>query len=186
MEQAEIAGLSPVGIHAATFFRRQAAGGSCRPEYRCGTEADRRPAPSTISRRFGRRKLPGYSGNGRRTPCGIWSGPSRKSRCGVIMIVKKIRNTKAEKPKAWQIGDLVDYIRFPHNRNPREKIEYADGRGFFQQHIPVRKVENDCSGKGSRFTATCRCSTGCFPGREGTAHQGTGGEWWTCFWKKWG
>ena len=55
------------------------------------------------------------------------------------MIVKKIRNTKAEKPKAWQIGDLVDYIRFPHNRNSQEKIEYADGRGFFQQHIPVKR-----------------------------------------------
>ena len=46
------------------------------------------------------------------------------------MIVKKIRSTKAEKPKAWQIGDLVDYIRFPHSRNPQEKIEYAGGRGF--------------------------------------------------------
>ena len=34
------------------------------------------------------------------------------------MIVKKIKNTKAEKPKVWQIGDLVDYIRYPHNRNP--------------------------------------------------------------------
>ncbi len=34
------------------------------------------------------------------------------------MIVKKIKSTKAEKPEAWQIGDLVDYIRYPHNRNP--------------------------------------------------------------------
>ena len=57
------------------------------------------------------------------------------------MIVKKIRNTKAEKPKAWQIGDLVDYIRFPHNRNPREKIEYADGRGFLSATHTGQKVE---------------------------------------------
>ena len=57
------------------------------------------------------------------------------------MIVKKIRNTKAEKPKAWQIGDLVDYIRFPHNRNPREKIEYAGGRGFLSATHTGQKVE---------------------------------------------
>lgn len=46
------------------------------------------------------------------------------------MIVKKIKNTKAEKPKAWQIGDLVDYIRFPHNKKPQEKVECAGGRNF--------------------------------------------------------
>lgn len=57
------------------------------------------------------------------------------------MIVKKIRNTKAEKPKAWQIGDLVDYIRFPHNRNPQEKIEYAGGRGFLSATHTGQKVE---------------------------------------------
>ena len=34
------------------------------------------------------------------------------------MIVKKIKSTKAEKHEEWQIGDLVDYIRYPHNRNP--------------------------------------------------------------------
>ena len=57
------------------------------------------------------------------------------------MIVKKIKNTKAEKPKAWQIGDLVDYIRFPHNRNPQEKIEYAGGRGFLSATHTGQKVE---------------------------------------------
>ena len=55
------------------------------------------------------------------------------------MIVKKIKNTKTEKPKAWQIGDLVDYIRFPHNRNPQEKIESRAEGIFFQQPIQVRK-----------------------------------------------
>ena len=57
------------------------------------------------------------------------------------MIVKKIKSTKAEKPKAWQIGDLVDYIRYPHNRNPQEKIEYAGGRGFLSATHTGQKVE---------------------------------------------
>ncbi len=57
------------------------------------------------------------------------------------MIVKKIKNTKAEKPKAWQIGDLVDYIRSPHNRNPQEKIEYAGGRGFLSATHTGQKME---------------------------------------------
>jgi len=57
------------------------------------------------------------------------------------MIVKKIKNTKAEKPRAWQIGDLVDYIRFPHNKNPLEKIEYAGGRGFLSATHTGQKME---------------------------------------------
>ena len=57
------------------------------------------------------------------------------------MIVKKIKNTKAEKPKAWQIGDLVDYIRYPHNKNPQEKIEYAGGRGFLSATHTGQKME---------------------------------------------
>ena len=57
------------------------------------------------------------------------------------MIVKKIKNTKTEKPKAWQIGDLVDYIRFPHNRNPQEKIEYAGGRNFLSSTHVGQKAE---------------------------------------------
>ena len=57
------------------------------------------------------------------------------------MIVKKIKNTKAEKPKAWQIGDLVDYIRFPHNRNPQEKIEDAGGRNFLSSTHVGQKAE---------------------------------------------
>lgn len=57
------------------------------------------------------------------------------------MIVKKIKNTKTEKPKAWQIGDLVDYIRFPHNRNPQEKIECAGGRNFLSATHTGQKAE---------------------------------------------
>lgn len=57
------------------------------------------------------------------------------------MIVKKIKNTKAEKPKAWQIGDLVDYIRFPHNKKPQEKIECAGGRNFLSSTHVGQKTE---------------------------------------------
>lgn len=57
------------------------------------------------------------------------------------MIVKKIRNGKIEKPKSWQIGDLVDYIRFPHNKNPQEKIEYAGGRNFLSSTHTGQKAE---------------------------------------------
>ena len=38
------------------------------------------------------------------------------------MIVKKIKNSGTAKPKEWQIGDLVDYIRNPDVRNKGEKI----------------------------------------------------------------
>ena len=46
------------------------------------------------------------------------------------MIVKKIKYTKNTKPKEWQIGDLVDYIRNPSVRNRGEKIEHAGFRNF--------------------------------------------------------
>ena len=55
------------------------------------------------------------------------------------MIVKKIKNKKTKKPKVWQIGDLVDYIRFPLNKNPQEKIKYAGGRNFFPPHMWGKK-----------------------------------------------
>lgn len=57
------------------------------------------------------------------------------------MIVKKIKNRKIEKPKSWQIGDLLDYIRHPHNRNPQEKIECAGGRSFLSATHAGQKVE---------------------------------------------
>lgn len=57
------------------------------------------------------------------------------------MIVKKIKNTKTEKPKAWQIGDLIDYIRFPHNKKPQEKIEYTGGRNFLSSSHVGQKTE---------------------------------------------
>ncbi len=57
------------------------------------------------------------------------------------MIVKKIKNTKTDKPKTWQIGDLVDYIRFPHNKKPQEKIECAGGRNFLSSTHVGQKAE---------------------------------------------
>lgn len=57
------------------------------------------------------------------------------------MVVKKIKNKKTKKSKVWQIGDLVDYIRFPHNKNPQEKIEYAGGRKFFSSTHVGQKME---------------------------------------------
>ena len=57
------------------------------------------------------------------------------------MVVKKIKNKKTKKPKVWQIGDLVDYIRFPQNKNPQEKIEYAGGRNFFSSTHVGQKME---------------------------------------------
>lgn len=46
------------------------------------------------------------------------------------VIVKKIKRVKSDKPKVWQIGDLVDYIRYPHNSNPHEKVAHAGSRNF--------------------------------------------------------
>ena len=48
------------------------------------------------------------------------------------MVVKKIKNQQTAKRRAWQIGDLVDYIRYPHDRNPQEKVEYAGGQKFLE------------------------------------------------------
>ena len=46
------------------------------------------------------------------------------------MIVKKVKREQSSKPKAWQIGDLVDYIRSPHTTNAHEKIAHAGSRNF--------------------------------------------------------
>lgn len=57
------------------------------------------------------------------------------------MIVKKIKNKKSQKSKSWQIGDLVDYIRFPHNKNPHEKIDCAGGKNFLTSTHAGQKIE---------------------------------------------
>ncbi|WP_206215314.1 hypothetical protein [Desulfovibrio sp. ZJ200] len=35
----------------------------------------------------------------------------------------------------------MDYIRFPHNKNPQEKIEYAGGRNFLSSTHTGQKAE---------------------------------------------
>lgn len=57
------------------------------------------------------------------------------------MIVKKVKRASSNRPKAWQIGDLVDYIRFPHDRRPQEKVEHAGGKNFLTSTHVGQKVE---------------------------------------------
>ena len=57
------------------------------------------------------------------------------------MIVKKVKYTDQDKPKVWQIGDLVDYIRHPHNTNPHEKIAHAGSRNFMSGTHVGQKLE---------------------------------------------
>ena len=91
------------------------------------------------------------------------------------MIVKKIKNQKDGKPKAWQIGDLVDYIRFPHNKNPEEKIEYAGGRNFFSSTHVGQKAEDDRSGKGIRPQQNAGAALDVFLAGRRAADKETGG-----------
>ncbi len=60
------------------------------------------------------------------------------------MIVKKIKNSGTAKPKEWQIGDLVDYIRNPDVRNKGEKIEHAGGLNFLTSTHVAQKLEMIC------------------------------------------
>ena len=60
------------------------------------------------------------------------------------MIVKKIKHSGTDKPKAWQIGDLVDYIRNPAVRNKEEKIEHAGGLNFLTTTHVAQKLEMIC------------------------------------------
>lgn len=55
------------------------------------------------------------------------------------MIVKKIKREKSDKPKTWQIGDLVDYIRNPQNAH--EKIAHAGGINFLSGTHSGQKAE---------------------------------------------
>ena len=57
------------------------------------------------------------------------------------MIVKKVRREIVDKLKTWQIGDLVDYIRFPHNKNPQEKVAHAGSRNFLTSTHNGQKME---------------------------------------------
>ena len=57
------------------------------------------------------------------------------------MIVKKVKYKSTTKPKAWRIGDLVDYIRNPRDTNPLEKIEHSGSREFFSTTHIGQKME---------------------------------------------
>ncbi len=57
------------------------------------------------------------------------------------MIVKKVKYTDQDKPKVWQIGDLVDYIRNPHKTNAHEKIAHAGSRNFLSGTHTGQKLE---------------------------------------------
>ena len=57
------------------------------------------------------------------------------------MIVKKVKYKNLDKPKAWQIGDLVDYIRYPHNTNAHEKVAHAGSRNFLSRTHNGQKIE---------------------------------------------
>ncbi|WP_165078902.1 relaxase/mobilization nuclease domain-containing protein [Desulfovibrio sp. ZJ209] len=54
---------------------------------------------------------------------------------------QKIKYTKNTKPKEWQIGDSVDYIRNPSVRNSGEKIEHAGYRNFITDTHTAQKLE---------------------------------------------
>ncbi len=60
------------------------------------------------------------------------------------MIVKKIKHAVNSKPKEWQIGDLVDYIRNPDVKNKGEKIEHAGGMNFLTDTHAAQKLEMIC------------------------------------------
>lgn len=60
------------------------------------------------------------------------------------MIVKKIKHAVNSKPKEWQIGDLVDYIRNPDVKNKGEKIEHAGGINFLTDTHSAQKLEMIC------------------------------------------
>lgn len=60
------------------------------------------------------------------------------------MIIKKVKNRENGKPMAWQINDLVDYIRSPQNRNPTEKVLHAGGWNFLTGTHNGQKSEMIC------------------------------------------
>ena len=55
------------------------------------------------------------------------------------MIVKKVKYTNTDKPKVWQIGDLVDYIRYPHNTNVRKKSPMPEAGTSLPPHTLGKK-----------------------------------------------
>lgn len=61
--------------------------------------------------------------------------------CGLVMIVKKIKQTNTDKPKEWQISDLIDYIRDPGRKGEGERVEYQGALNFLSDKPVTQKVE---------------------------------------------
>ena len=57
------------------------------------------------------------------------------------MIVKKVKYTQTTKPKAWQIGDLLDYIRNARHGENREKVTHFGARNFLTADHEAQKRE---------------------------------------------
>ena len=57
------------------------------------------------------------------------------------MIVKKIKTKITGKSRHYQIGDLLDYIRHPYDRNPEEKIIHSGSRNFISRTHNGQKLE---------------------------------------------
>ncbi len=57
------------------------------------------------------------------------------------MIVKKIKQTNTDKPKEWQISDLVDYIRAPEKNGQGERIEHQGSLNFLSEKPLTQKLE---------------------------------------------
>lgn len=57
------------------------------------------------------------------------------------MIVKKVKYTQATKPKAWQIGDLLDYIRNARHEETHEKVTHFGARNFLTADHEAQKRE---------------------------------------------
>lgn len=57
------------------------------------------------------------------------------------MIVKKIKQSNTDKPKEWQISDLVDYIRAPEKKGQGERIEHQGALNFLSERPLTQKLE---------------------------------------------
>ncbi len=97
-----------------------------------------------------------------------------------FMIVKKIKNAGTPKPKEWQIGDLVDYIRNPDIRNKGEKIEHAGGLNFLTRTHVAQKLEMICLCKGNHSQQNAGKPLGILMA-WGRAAADTEAGWWTCW-----
>ena len=67
--------------------------------------------------------------------------PKSREAFGQAMIVKKLKRTVFNKPKAAMISGLVDYILAPSDAFDREKRVYAGNRNFITTTAAAQKLE---------------------------------------------